>query len=272
MVGETGAIARTLTPRTRASLGAELRALGVRLGETLLVHSSLSALGWVIGGQVAVVQALLDAVGPAGTVVVPTQSTWNSDPSEWHAPPVPAEWWPTIRANLPAYDPATSPGRGMGQISEAVRTWPGAVRSAHPQTSFAAVGPQAAALLAVHDLDCRFGDRSPLAALAKAGAKVLLLGAGFDSCTSFHLAETRIVDAPTEQQSCAMTTHDGGRGWVTYTDTVADEGDFATIGEAYQATGAVTSGWVGSTWAGLFDLSPAVAFAADWIRVHRADL
>ncbi|GGT11976.1 hypothetical protein GCM10010254_35820 [Streptomyces chromofuscus] len=59
---------------TRDSVAAELGALGVRAGETLLVHSSLRALGWVCGGTVAVVQGLIDAIGPQGTLVVPTQS------------------------------------------------------------------------------------------------------------------------------------------------------------------------------------------------------
>ncbi len=68
-------------PQTRSSLRAELTALGVRPGSVLLVHSSVSALGWVAGGPVAVVQALLDALGPDGTLVVPPHTPGNSDPA-----------------------------------------------------------------------------------------------------------------------------------------------------------------------------------------------
>ncbi|GHA15083.1 hypothetical protein GCM10010389_62130 [Streptomyces echinoruber] len=120
---------------TRDSLAAELGALGVESGETLLVHSSLSSLGWVCGGAVAVVQGLLDALGPGGTLVVPTQTGDLSDPALWNNPPVPEEWWPAIRAAMPAYDPRITPSHGVGVIPETVRTWPGALRSAHPPPS-----------------------------------------------------------------------------------------------------------------------------------------
>ncbi|MEV5899524.1 AAC(3) family N-acetyltransferase, partial [Streptomyces sp. NPDC052127] len=129
---------------TRDSLAAELRALGVEPGEILLVHSSLSSLGWVCGGAVAVVRGLLDAIGPDGTLVVPTQSGDLSDPALWSNPPVPAQWWERIRTAMPAYDPLITPALGVGVIPETVRTWPGALRSAHPQTSFAALGARAA--------------------------------------------------------------------------------------------------------------------------------
>ncbi len=89
--------------------------------------------------------------------------------------------------------PALSPRRGASRaIRGTLRTWPGALRSAHPQTSFAAVGARAAEVVEGHAPDCRLGERSPLARLEAMAARVLLLGAGYDTCTSFHLAEYRI--------------------------------------------------------------------------------
>nr|WP_218617264.1 AAC(3) family N-acetyltransferase [Cryptosporangium aurantiacum] len=267
---EAAVVARTPAPRTRRTLAADLRVLGVRPGDVLLVHTALSTLGWVAGREQAAILALQDAVGPTGTLVVPTQTGSNSDPSEWQAPAVPADWWDTIRGQLPGFDPARTPSDGMGWLPETLRSWPGAVRSTHPQTSFAALGPAAASLLARHDLDCRFGDRSPLAALAGAGARVLLLGAGYDACTAFHLGEARSAGAPRERLACAVLGADGERRWVDYVDVVADERDFATLGAAWEATGAVTAGPVGSAHARLFDLDAAARFAATWIPVHRA--
>src|SRR5919199_5368773 len=103
---EAAAVARSRSPVTRVSLGDDLLRLGVRRGAVLLVHTSVSALGWVCGGAQAVVEALLDAVGADGTLVVPTHTNNNSDPADWQNPPVPQAWWPVVRAHMPAFDPA----------------------------------------------------------------------------------------------------------------------------------------------------------------------
>ncbi|MFQ3562101.1 AAC(3) family N-acetyltransferase, partial [Streptomyces gramineus] len=116
---------------TRGTLVEDLRRLGVRTGETLLAHTSLRSLGRVNGGAVAVVESLLETLGPDGTLVVPTQTGDLSDPALWRDPPVPEHWWAEIRATMPAYDPRITPTRGVGVIPETVRTWPGALRSAH---------------------------------------------------------------------------------------------------------------------------------------------
>ena len=256
--------------RPRSSLTADLRRLGVVPGVVVLVHSSMKALGYVPGGTVAVALALLDAVGPDGTLVVPTQTGDNSDPAGWSRPPVPEAWWPVIRAETPAFDPALTPGRGMGALTEQLRTWPGALRSDHPTTSFAAVGPRAAEVVAVHDLDSQCGERSPLATLERLGARVLLLGAGFGSCTSFHLAEYRVPGAAARTALAgAVRTPDGGREWATWADLDVDDEDFERIGEALLAIGAVSSGPVGDATGHLFDLAAGVAFATRWMSENR---
>jgi aminoglycoside 3-N-acetyltransferase len=255
-------------PQTRATIADDLSALGLRRGDTVLVHASLRSLGWVCGGAVAVVQALLDVLGTPGTLVVPTQTMGNSDPRHWSTPPVPEAWWPAIRASMPAFDPRITPSTGIGAIGEMVRQWPGAVRSDHPQASFAAVGAIAGELMAEHRLDSHLGEHSPLAALERVAARVLLLGAGFDSCTAFHLAEYRVT-APRREFGAAVRTPAGGRAWVTFTDVATNSDDFAKLGADFSRTGQVTTALVGHATSHLFDVTKAVAHAVEWLPRNR---
>ncbi|WP_326723906.1 MULTISPECIES: AAC(3) family N-acetyltransferase [unclassified Streptomyces] len=248
---------------TRDTVSAQLLSLGVRPGETLLLHSSLSSLGWVCGGAVAVVQGLLDTLGPDGTLVVPTQSGDLSDPALWSNPPVPEEWWSAIRASMPAYDPLVTPSRGVGVIPETVRTWPGALRSAHPQTSFAAIGPGAAAVVDGHAPDCRLGERSPLARLEERGARVLLLGAGYDACTAFHLAEYRIPSPLVEVGRPAAG------GWEEMTEVSISSERFDELGSDFERDRPVVRGRVGAAGTRLFPVADAVAYAERWLALHR---
>jgi len=240
----------------------------VRPGDVLLVHSSLSSLGWVCGGPVAVVQALRDAVGDGGTLVVPTMTMNNSDPMLWSRPPVPESWWPVIRDTMPVWDPAVTPGVGLGVIAETVRTWPGSVRSDHPHTSFAALGSAAADLMAVHDLDCQLGERSPLAAMERAGARILFLGTGFETCTAFHLAEYRVPNPEITNHGTALRTPTG-REWTTYPDVRTSSDDFGVLGATYEQTEKITKGRVGQATCRLFPLAEAVAFATNWLPKYR---
>jgi aminoglycoside 3-N-acetyltransferase len=252
------------------SLTADLHALGVLPGGVLLMHSSFKSVGFVPGGPQAVVQAVLDALGPDGTLVVPTHTSGNSDPADWSRPPVPEDWWDQIRQEAPGFDPArTPPSQWMGVLSETVRSWPGARRSTHPHVSFAALGPRAAGIVDHHRLDDALGEESPLGAVYRLDGQVLLLGCGHDSNTSMHLAEWRQPDPPRHTAGASVRQGDGTGRWITWEDVEEDESDFDQIGSDFEATGACAIGPVGRATARLMRQRAVVDFATTWIGVNR---
>lgn len=270
-MSEKEIIDNTPSPRTRESLAHDLRQLGLEAGITVLMHSSLSALGWVAGGSVAVVQALMDVVTPGGTIVMPTFTAGLTDPAKWQNPPVPTNWVPIIRALTPAFDPRVTPTRGMGQIVETFRIWPGVRRSEHPVDSFAAWGRYAEAMTAEHQLNFGLGESSPLARLYDRDGWVLLLGVGYGNNTSFHLAEYRAAGVEYMTQG-APIVENGQRVWKSYQDVVIDDEPFPEIGAAFEQSELgedVRKGKVGSADARLFRQRLAVDFALAWLRMKR---
>ncbi|MCT2548444.1 MULTISPECIES: aminoglycoside N(3)-acetyltransferase [Streptomyces] len=258
----------------RSRLAGQLTELGVERNGVLLVHASMSAVGPVSGGVRAMAGALRDALG-YGTLVVPAFTPENSDTSPHYLNRVRGlgdRAREAVRASMPPFDPATSPAPSMGRLAEAVRLSEGAVRSGHPQTSFAALGPLARKLTADHSPDCHLGEESPLARLYDLRAQVLMLGTGFDTCTAFHLGEYRVPAPPRRSYRCVVTAG-GRRRWWEYEDVALDDGDFAALGAdfARPGTGAtVRTGQVGSSTSRLFRIDDAVDFASGWLTSHRA--
>ena len=74
-----------------------LRNVGVKRGQAIMVHTSLSSLGYVCGGAQTIIEALLHSVGQEGTIIMPTQSWKNLDPTTGVYWQEPKEWWPVIR-------------------------------------------------------------------------------------------------------------------------------------------------------------------------------
>ncbi|WP_462410525.1 AAC(3) family N-acetyltransferase [Neobacillus sp. Marseille-QA0830] len=259
-------IASTSLPRTRQSIAEDLRSLGLTKGMTVMVHSSLSSIGWVNGGEVAVIQALMDVVTDEGTIVMPSQSVELSDPTEWQYPPVPEEWWDVIRETMPAYHEEYTPvTRGLGRIVEVFRTYPGVIRSSHPNFSFIAWGKDKHNIIDHQSLHFGLGEQSPLGKLYHLDSHVLLLGAGFDSNTCFHLAEYRIPYRKVLSKGAPIQV-EGKRVWKEFEDLEFREELFEDLGNDFEQENKLLSGKVGSAYCRLFPLKEAVDFAEKWLE------
>ncbi|MEZ5991978.1 MAG: AAC(3) family N-acetyltransferase [Planctomycetota bacterium] len=269
-MSEKDSIAKANTPATVDSLAADLRTLGLAAGQVVLVHSSLSSLGWVVGGAQSVLMALMDVLTDSGTLVMPAYSSDNSDPRHWQDPPVPEAWWQTIRDHMPAFDRKLTPSRRLGAIPELFRTVPDVRRSDHPSTSFCAWGRYAHAITADHRLNSSFGEESPLARVYDFEGFVLQLGVGHDTNSSLHLAEHRAEWASKRIVKAGAAVELGhGRQWVQFEGLHYDSEDFAKIGTDFETHTKVSSGRVACAESKLIQQRPLVDFAVDWMNRNR---
>jgi aminoglycoside 3-N-acetyltransferase len=246
------------------------RECGAAEGQTIIVHASLSSLGFVVGGAETLIRALLEIVGEEGTLVMPSQTWKNLDPStgvHWEEP---EEWWPIIREHWPAYDKEVTPAIGMGITAEMFRKWPGAKRSDHPARSLAAVGKHAEYITQDHDLSNIFGEGSPIDKLYKLGAHVLLIGVGYEKNTSLHLAET-IASFSSKKfvnESSAIMIK-GRREWVTYNTQAVEDEDFTRLGKEYDEAGNIKIHKIGNAEVRFMRQRPLVDWVVQWMEKNR---
>lgn len=244
--------------------------LGIENGQTIMVHTSLSSLGFVCGGAQVMIEALMEAVGEEGTLMMPTQTWKNLDPTagvHWEEP---EEWWQAIRDNWPAYDKNITPTNTMGAVAEMFRQWPGAVRSDHPARSVAAYGRNAEYLVKDHDLSNIFGERSPIAKLYELDGYVLLIGVDYDKNTSIHLADVR-AEYPGKHMSkeSSAIMENGKRVWKTYETLFVDGEDFCDIGKAFEDKYPVKKVELGNGTLRFMKQRELVDFAVEWINENR---
>lgn len=242
-----------------------------------MVHCRMSALGSVVGGAETVVRALLDALGPEGTLMAYTG--WQDEPPD----DLDEQDEETRRIYLeehPAYDPRVALSRrDHGRVPEATRTWPGARHSGHPEAGVAAIGPLADVLTAGHPYDDAYGPGTPYARLVELDGQVAVLGAPLDTVTLVHHAEA-VAEVPGKRRvGYGMPVNVGGeRRWRTFSDIDTAEGALpyeSVLGEedyiehivrSALAAGAGRSGPVGEAIAYLFDARALVEHAVGWIE------
>ena len=250
-------------PNTLPSLHQELSDLGLQSGMTVMVHSSLGQIGWTVGGPTTVIRALLDVLGTAGTLVMPAESPRVSDPSTWNDPRVPPEWHEKIRENLPVFDPLTTPTT-MGAIPEAFRTYPGTQRSDHPLVSVCANGRHAREITEHHALEFCEGPGTPFERLYELDAHTLLLGVGFNRCSSLHYAESLVPNRRTTVSRFPIV-QEGKRVWVETSDMAFDNGvHFPVVGKQFTEARALRARRVGNADAFFFSTRDLVDFAKSY--------
>jgi len=261
---------KTAHPNTKDSLKSDLKRLGLNRGDIIILHSSLSKIGWTIGGPVAIIVALMEILTSNGTIIMPTFTSDNSEPSRWESPPVPRDWWPLIRKFMPAYNPDYTPARNVGIIPEVFRTFPNVLRSDHPISSFAAWGYHAKEIVKDHSLEADLGERSPLSKIYDLNGKILLLGVGHLNNTSLHLAEYRSNYKEKEFRDTGSAIYvNNKRKWIIWKELNHNSDDFNKLGKDYEIKIGYIPKKVGLATSRLFNQRDLIDFAVNWMKKNR---
>jgi aminoglycoside 3-N-acetyltransferase len=235
-----------------------------------MVHTRMSALGWVVGGSETVVRALLDALGPDGTLMA--YASWADH--VYTLDDRPEEYRTAYLAEPPRWDPATGEvDPDYGRIPERLRTWPGTLRSGHPEASVVALGSRAGWLTAEHADG--YGAGSPFARLVEARGDVLMLGAPLETVTLLHHAEA-IASAPGKRTvtyeialadgtTRSYTDIETSRGAYPYDALGLQADEFSVIANDALSAGIGIRGQVGAADCHLFPAGELTAFAVSWI-------
>lgn len=259
---------------TKKQIITGLHKLGLEPGQVVMLHASVKSIGWVVGGPDVVIAAILDVLGPEGTLMMLVGTEDGTyEMADW-----PEEKRRAYLEECPPFDPdRTRAYRKWSILTEYLRTWPGAFRSGHPDASFAAVGKLAKWITEEHPLQYGHGPGSPLAKLCEAEGKVLLLGAPFASLTILHLSEhmARVPDKRIVNYRAPML-RDGRKVWVSIEEfdtceLIGDwegEGYFDIIPAEALKAGIGVQSKVGAADSFLFDAAKLNEFAIKWLETN----
>jgi len=222
----------------------QLLDLGVEPGGVLVVHTSFSRVRPVEHGPLGLIAALLDSLGPQGTLVMPSMTDDDDHP----------------------FDPASTPCMGMGVVADTFWRMPHVLRSDSPH-AFAAIGPQAARVTAPHPVDRPHGLDSPVGRVYELDGQVLLLGVDHDANTTIHLAES-LAGVRYRRAKYATVLMNGEPIRVNYREIDHCCQNFALVESWLDARGLQRRGKVGHAEARLARSRDIVEVASERLRAN----
>jgi len=224
---------------TKSDIEFSLSLMGIKNGDTLLVHSAYTAIGNVEGGADTVIDAFLSTIGSEGTLVMSTLTGWSAP-----------------------FDRDTSPS-AVGWLSECFRRRKGTLRSMHPVHSVAAYGRHAKYITEGHEsCPTGCGEGTPYDKIERLGGKAILLGVDMDRNTIMHMLEERAdlkyllsLDIPAPSYDSAYV-HENSHGQKLFTLTKFPPGhrDFLSATPYLRRSGAMTEGMIGNAVTKVIDI------------------
>ncbi|MFM1921390.1 MAG: hypothetical protein RLZZ303_3024 [Candidatus Hydrogenedentota bacterium] len=252
----------------------QLRELGVRSGDLLMLHASMRRIGPVPGGARGLIGQIEEVVTPSGTLlmVLGAENGWdeiNQRPEAERA---------ALLALAPPFDPLRTPAyHEVGVLAEQFRQMQGTLVSNNPEGRFAARGGRAEEILSNAPWDDYYGPGSPLEKLCKWGGRILRMGADTNTITALHYAEY-LCSLPGKRRVCRHGNVGSPGNPVIKTVSCLDdehgifewkgEDYFADLTEEYLSLGRARTGRVGHANSELIEAADIVEFGRQWMDEH----
>jgi len=211
----TETVPRNVEPRKVSpdELTEAFERLGLREGDSVIMHASLDTIGAVDGGAAMVLHRLLGVLGKSGTLLMPTFTSITRHATAHENHTKPGCWCEGREDRHLPFIPDLQPDRNIGSIAQRLCSWPSSRRSSHPAYSFVAVGKHGDELVRDYSLD---DPLLPIKRFLKQDPKTLAVGVGLDSVTAIHVAEQLRLYAKFVRER-ALTFTSKGRTWVDIT-------------------------------------------------------
>ena len=253
---------------TKSLLIKQYRQIGLASGDIVMIHASMRAVGEILGGPDILIEAILEAVGTSGTIMmyVGCQTPFDDIGRQIFS----AEDEAFILEHCPPFISSTArANREFGVLAEFFRVYPGVKCSQNVVARMAAIGSRADWLLSPHDLNYGYGRNSPLERFCDSGGKVLLVGSDLDQVTLLHHAE---AISPINQKKMVYIKvpliRNHRRQWVDVEDFDSSVGMcnwpdrfFCTILEMFIDASKPMCGFIGNAQTYLLNANELVKFA-----------
>lgn len=255
---------------TKEDIKYQLQKMGLKKGMAVLIHANLDKLGFMSDGPQTIIDALIDAVGYDGTIVMPTFTLDMVDPCCRKDVHIDCESWEYIRDSMKPFDRKLSAGKYDELIQQFLRN-DGVVRSYHPLHSFAAWGKYAKIICDRHPLHFSLSKDSPLGKLYELNGFVLLLGCDYEECAMFHLSRYNTNQLPIKVVCCPVNTN-GKADWKDLLDLEIDKLGYDMVGKIMEEREIVKMCCIGEGLCKFFSGRQAVTLATAYYSLNKKEL
>ena len=253
----------------KEELCSQLRALGLQKGMVVLVQANMKKMGYLIGGEQMLIEALMDTVGYEGTIVIPTFTLDLLDPA-CQKKQLPRIYWEEVRKNSLPFDKKTSAPIKEDTLACQFLRNEGVARSNHPIYSFAAWGKYAKLICDYQPLHFGLNQESPLGEITKLNGYVALLGCDYDECIMYKLACYKAKELPIKVVSAPILRANHMQ-WKKILDLDFERLVMPDIGPALEERNIVKNADIASAPSHFFSSREAVQLAAAYQRVQKEE-